>query len=579
MKFIHFPTFALSFSLFATACSPGDASLSETKEAIDGNSNLGKLGIRETPSFAQIQAMKSIRNPTLPWTDTYWPLTEKSLARRWTKGDQKLGLAQYFESHAAAAKESKVDPMLSPADKYDILYRWRHGKALDAAKNTEFLKSFVDIENKLDLSAELSVTRGHIKDAFAQLGSNDLQEFRQNFPLSSDGWNAYLSYAANDNYSLMSIPDSGEDWSWMGLCHGWAPAALMEETPKHAVLVKFDEQEVLVTEGDMRGLLTKAWSDHSPADEQFFMGRRCNENMAEVEGKIPHGEGGKGYYGEITRGDAKQGFYVRNEMYLPYLSPSQRLYAVNYGDTDAVQGYMLETYSRNGTRFVLAKDLESAKKYVLNGDNTVVEALPRVKMFGCWDVNPASYHVALMEKIGKEGTGLVMDRTRTGQVWNQPVYGADFEIGPLKPIWEVPLSNKRAVGTKFVATVKTTVKWVSEPAVPRMAYTKEFDEQHTEQSVYTYVLEFDRNQKLIGGEWGTLDNTDPAQVTPDFIYGFTKGSKPADQLATGFDYTGIIQAIHACSLTAETDGEYEVAGKKYKYKTCELTKANAGVQP
>lgn len=572
MKYISFPTLVFGFSLLAVSCSPADEAVSTSKEAIDANSNLAKLKVSEAPSYQDIAKKTSVKNPTLPWTDSYWPLNEKSLARRWTKGDQKIGLAQYFESQTAKSKESKVDPMLSPADKYDILYRWRHNKVIDAAKNTELMKDWAELENTLDLAAEVSVVRGQVRNAYTKLYSEEMKELRSQFPLSVNSWNDYLSYSTNETYNLLGIENSGEDWSWMGSCHGWAAAALMEETPKQSVLVKFDEQEVLMTEGDVRGLLTKAWADRSPDQEQYFLGRRCNDNVAEAEGKIPAGEAGKGYYGEITRGDKVQGFYVSAELYLPSLKPSQRVYPVNYGDNDSIQGYLLETYARRGSSYVMAKDLASLEKFLKDADQSVVESISKVKMFGCWDINPASFHVALLEKIGKEGTGLVMDRTRTGQVWNQPVFAADFQIGELTKVWDAPLSNKRAAGTKYLATVTTTVKWVSEPSRPRMSYSKEFDESHVSDSTYTYVLEFDRNQRLIGGEWGTLDRTDPAQVTPDFIYGFTKASKPVDKVEEGFDYSGIIAAIHKCSLADESDGEYEVEGKTYKYKTCALSK-------
>ncbi|RYZ81760.1 MAG: hypothetical protein EOP04_23375, partial [Proteobacteria bacterium] len=350
---------------------------------------------------------------------------------------------------------------------------------------------------------------------------------------------------------------------------------LMEETPKHSVLAKFDDKEVLVTEGDLRGLLTKAWADNAPDNDQYFLGRRCNENTAEAHGEIPHGEKGRGYYGEIVRGEAKQGFYVSADLYVPWTTPNQRVYQVTYSDDDTVQGYMLETYRNRRSYFVLAKDVANIEKYVQSGDVSLVEVLPSVKMFGCWDVNPASYHIALMEKIGKVGTGLVMDRTRTGQVWNQPIYGADFEIGELKNVFDAPHSNKRAPGTAYVATVTARVKWIGEPAEPSMAYSKDYDVRHTQESVYTYVLEFGRNKVLLGGEWGTLDATDPKQVTPDFIYGFSKGSKPKDNLETGFDYEGIINELHKCSLTNDVDGEYDVNGKRLKYKTCAITKPTA----
>ncbi len=574
-RFTLVPRILLGFGLFSSACSQLESPKAHLSEAADSNSDFARLKLRKALSYDEISAVKSVKKPTLPWTDTYWPLNEKSVARRWDSSSDSMSFANFLSSQLQAAKDKAVNPLLSPADKYDILYRWRHGRTLDETEFQAKVDSFASIENKLDLNAELSINRSLMKDTHKLLRSGSMESLRQDFPLSSDSFLSYLQYAANDSYSLLNLPNSGEDWSWMGSCHGWAPAALMEETPKHSVMVKFDEQEVLLSEGDIRGLLTKAWADHSPSEEQFFLGRRCEENMAKVTGEIPHGEKGKGFYGEIKRADGKSGFYVRSELFLPYLNGSQRVYPVNYGDNDEVQGYLIESYKGSRSyNYVLVQDLDSVAKYVQKTGDVAFEVIPEVKMYGCWDVNPAAYHIALMEKIGKDGVGLVMDRTRTGQVWNQPVFAADFNIGALKSIEEVLNSNKRAAGTRYVAEVRTVVKWVGEPSVPHMSYTAEFDQQHVKESVYTYVLEFDRNKRVIGGEWGTLLKTDPSQVTPDFIYGFTKGSKPKDDLTQGFDYSGILSQIHACSLTKETDGEAKVEGRSYPYKSCALTKKN-----
>lgn len=74
------------------------------------------------------------------------------------------------------------------------------------------------------------------------------------------------------NYEAMGI-----SWGWMGHCHGWAPAAYLYEPPKHSVLVKKDGREAFFTEGDIRGLLSKAAADNSFDKSVQFMGTRCEE--------------------------------------------------------------------------------------------------------------------------------------------------------------------------------------------------------------------------------------------------------------------------------------------------------------
>ncbi|RZA12537.1 MAG: hypothetical protein EOP10_31260, partial [Proteobacteria bacterium] len=239
MKNILFRSLLISSSLLA-ACSEHKASNSETKEAPDRNSSFEVLGDIGSPTFEDLNKTKSVITPRQPWTDTYWPLTEQGMARRWVKSDKLVGLADYFTTQAEAAKTQVLDTNLSPADKYDILYRWRHGVAVDEVETNKLTAEWTGLETSLDLSAELKTNRELLKKTFAQFRSPAMANFKKQFPMSSDGWESWLNYSSSDEYMLMDLDDSGEDWSWMGSCHGWAPAALMAETPKHSVLAKFD---------------------------------------------------------------------------------------------------------------------------------------------------------------------------------------------------------------------------------------------------------------------------------------------------------------------------------------------------
>jgi hypothetical protein len=587
MKYIALTSLVLGSSLLGFACSRTD-SVSETKEGLDTNSSFSLLGNVTSPKYDDLIKTKVVETERQPWTDSYWPLTEKGLSRRWNKSDKPIGLSEFFATQTEQNKAKSLDPYLSPAEKYDILFRWRHSSALNETANAELIKSWDLLDNNLDLNAEVSSSRALVKGTSDQFGSASLADFRKQFPMSSDGWASYLYYNSTPHYQFLDKEGSGEDWSWMGSCHGWAPAALMAETPKHAVLAKFEDREVLVTEGDIRGLLTKAWADHSPSQEQFFVGRRCNKNIEDPEGEIPADEQGRGYYGEITRGDAKMPFFVNAEQYTSFARASDRIYPISFKEGTGVDKYLLQTYMGNNRYSnVLSDSLDSIRNFIVYKDRTNIEDLgSNVEMFGCWDVNPATLHLALLEKVGKDKLGLVMDRTRTAQVWNQPVFKATFDVGNLIAVSETK-GGSRAVNTKWVAKVSTDVSWISEPAEQRMHYSTAFENQHVMTSNYVYVLEFDRSMNLIGGSWGDLVDSgeknakgaviwkqehNKAQVTPDFLYGFTKGSLPVDNVANGFDYSGIIGKLHACSLSATTDGKIKVGTQNLTYAKCDLSK-------
>ncbi|RYZ48453.1 MAG: hypothetical protein EOP07_25765, partial [Proteobacteria bacterium] len=394
MKYISMVSMVLASSLLSMSCSRSEA-VSETKEGIDLNSSFSQLGGFESLTYQELIKTTKVETGGLPWTDTYWPLTEKGLSRRWSKSDKPIGLAEFFATQTEQNKAQTLDPNLSPADKYDILYRWRHNKVLNETANAETMKTWESLDTELDLSAELSVSRALVKTTSNNFRSATNADFRKQFPMSSDGWASYLYYTSADQYMFLDQEDSGEDWSWMGSCHGWAPAAFMAETPKHAVLAKFDDRQVLVTEGDIRGLLTKSWADHSPSKEQYFVGRRCETNLADPEGEIPSDQNGRGYYGQIIRGEAKTPFFVKSEKFGMASISSGRIYPISYTSEGGVDAYLLETSKSNQKSYVIAKSLDAVIAYRQSGDRTGIEDLSsNVEMFGCWDVNPATMHLA-----------------------------------------------------------------------------------------------------------------------------------------------------------------------------------------
>jgi len=58
----------------------------------------------------------------------------------------------------------------------------------------------------------------------------------------------------------------------------------------------------------------------------------------------------------------------------------------------------------------------------------------RINSQDCFDNNPATFHLALGNMIGKEKASFVMDKAYDYQVWNQPIVGYEFEyFNPLRP--------------------------------------------------------------------------------------------------------------------------------------------------
>ena len=68
----------------------------------------------------------------------------------------------------------------------------------------------------------------------------------------------------------------GEVETWMGICHGWAPAAYRLGRPqKSIVLTAKDGRDIKFYPSDIKSLATLLWANRMPATR--FIGGRCNE--------------------------------------------------------------------------------------------------------------------------------------------------------------------------------------------------------------------------------------------------------------------------------------------------------------
>lgn len=99
----------------------------------------------------------------------------------------------------------------------------------------------------------------------------------EKFDLLIDGKNHIVTKHmwAQGKYYYENSPD-GEVETWMGICHGWAPAAYMVERPKKPIeVVAFDNKtKIKFYPADLKALASLLWS--STQFETNFIGGRCN---------------------------------------------------------------------------------------------------------------------------------------------------------------------------------------------------------------------------------------------------------------------------------------------------------------
>ncbi len=148
----------------------------------------------------------------------------------------------------------------------------------------------------------------------------------------------------------------------------------------------------------------------------------------------------------------------------------------------------------------------------------------------CGDINPATFHLALINRVGGMGQSFIADIAPGREVWNYPVKGyeakfynvfTDVESADFTAAMESFDKKKkfkkresRHPETAYIVGVKMTVNF----ADMRLPYTAE-DKVLTQ--TFTYDLELNARMEIVGGEgvgklpdfiWAPLDRTYPLSL-------------------------------------------------------------------
>ncbi|EGZ11258.1 hypothetical protein PHYSODRAFT_563970 [Phytophthora sojae] len=163
------------------------------------------------------------------------------------------------------------------------------------------------------------------------------------------------------------------------------------------------------------------------------------------------------------------------------------------------------------------------------------------------DLNPAYFHIAAANMLGKLNSTFVVDVTAGAEVWNQPVRG-------FKVYEQTSMSPKKAAQTfyglqkypwnaaaKKIVYVKSRLSWIIETYTDGGLVASGAINQFTTGKYYTYLLELDSAGEIIGGEWVYDSDEDH----PDFLW-FGKG-KPAANTVTsvGLSYADVSMLLKA----------------------------------
>lgn len=361
-------------------------------EANDRAENLVDEFLYSSLSAMDRSRMTGSALPVSPWSDDYWALYIGVLGWRYAdpafpaSSDWKENY-DYFAAHPPVSilTSGNADAIdrFSPAEKYDVL-----------------------------------------------VGDNT-------FTLTRLMWNDGRVYY--DRY--------GKVESWMGICHGWAPAAYMLNRPTAAVeVIAADGTPLTFYPSDTKALASLLWAN--VRTQTRFIGGRCND-------KDP------------------------------------------------------------------TKDPQTG----------------RVVSASCFDTNPASWHLAVVNQIGASQRSTVMDATFDYEVWNHPILAYEYRyFNPQKMRYVGSLADAqvrlvdftndwfggyRSSAATSVVGIAMDVSYVVETR-PSQDSSDGSARDGINRVRYFYDIEQDAMGGMIGGEWYSNKH-------PDFLWTPPEGEKATTQ--------------------------------------------------
>lgn len=184
-----------------------------------------------------------------------------------------------------------------------------------------------------------------------------------------------------------------------------------------------------------------------------------------------------------------------------------------------------------------------------NEENPQTDHNGRIISQDCFDSNPGTVHLALVNQLGMNQKGFVFDASYDYMVWNQPVLSysykyfnvktkyvaktaADARV-PISNYYEDPFHQYRSSKAVYLVGVQLRLNYVFETR-PSTSHYDSPDRDAVKSVVYYYDLELDQYGNVVGGEWYQ-------NAHPDFMW--TPASN-ADVTLNAIPYNGSVWAYN-----------------------------------
>lgn len=179
----------------------------------------------------------------------------------------------------------------------------------------------------------------------------------------------------------------------------------------------------------------------------------------------------------------------------------------------------------------------------------------RVTVSECRDLNPGTFHLALIELVRPGGKSFVIEGSAFEEVWNSGVKSFSFEFHPIRKRNGELVESGVPVALTEVADRDVAHRSPGAVAVVDVSATVEVNTKA--RPTWRYTLELDATGHIVGGEWGGLSQETTAtelkkgRTGPDFIWRYRDGSV---SFAAGPINPTLVNKLLECSRRTETEG-------------------------
>ncbi|WP_417913200.1 hypothetical protein [Candidatus Electronema sp. TJ] len=252
--------------------------------------------------------------------------------------------------------------------------------------------------------------------------------------------------------------------------------------------------------------------------------------------------------------DAGRGFYERDGHVEPWMglchgwSPASYMLPRPTGSVtvQAANGSSITFYPSDikALATLLWAKVSPRPKFIggrCNVRTPATDSIGRLIESACFDTNPGTWHLAVVNQIGASQRSMVMDVTFDYEVWNQPVVGYSYRyFNPQRMTYQSSLAaatvsrasftndkfaSYRSSQTVSIVGIVMDVSYTVETR-PSTSSTDSPAADAIKSVRYFYDLELDGSGRIIGGEWRHSRH-------PDFLWTPANGSRAQTQFEPG----------------------------------------------